>query len=298
MAAVCPRCGSAVALNAIECPLCGLTLAEWKEDSPVAPPIPGAPAPPPLPGSPAQGAMPTFAIAEVPQPPSRTAATVTCYLVGITSAAALLSIFANLNEISVLRRIRTAFFSSNINAIGGLQADALAADDRQSAANMLVLVAFIVTGIVWMFWQSRAQRSLRSLAQPGTVKFRESDAVVWWIVPIANLWMPLRVNRELHRESSSLANQNDARIEIVHQWWAVYIAAAVLGLIGSAISSSVQDRTDISASYFNQLTMSHWVTIGGRLATIVAGVLAIWLVRRATANLETAYRKTAAGPAA
>jgi hypothetical protein len=208
-------------------------------------------------------------------------------------------VYANLNEISVVQKIRRAFVTTDINAIRSLQSQAEAADSRQRAANMVVLVAFIVTGIVWIIWQQSAHRSLRSLAQPGSIKFKESEAAVWWLIPLANLVMPLRVNRELHRESSRLAAATDDGVQRVNLWWTVYLASVALGIVAGVLSGLANDQaTEITGGYFSRIIVSHWFSAAERIVTIVAALLAIGLIGRATTNLQTAYRKATSAPAA
>jgi uncharacterized protein DUF4328 len=294
MPGTCPRCGSAVAMDAAECPQCGLSLADPSspQDRPLAPPVPGQPLPPPLPGSPAQGWMPAAAAAGPPQLPSRQAATAVRYLLGLTAIGAVYSVYANLNEISVIQKIRRAFVATDINAIRSIQSQAEAADSRQGSANTIVLAAFIVTGIIWLILQYRAQRSLRSLATPGSIKFKESDAVVWWLIPVANFWMPLRVNRELHSESSKLAGAADDGVQKVNLWWTLYLASAALGVVAAVMSGGADDpSTQITEGYFSKLITSHWFSAAGRVLTVMAAVAAIGLIGRATANLEAAHRR-------
>ena len=298
----CPRCGATLAPNARECPLCGLSLADpfVPEDAPADPLASAAASPavpassaPPLPGSP----LP-FRTAEPRQPPSSTAASWVTGLLLISAVVGVACILANLNDARYVSRIKHAVETRDATLLFANRAGAIAADDRVNLANRVALIVLIATAIAWIVWQYQAHRSLRSLSTTGSVRFSPSDAAVWWIVPVANFWMPFRVNRELQDGSARLLAK-PSRAARTATWWACYLGAGLLAAAGStlghAATTDAQDR-GAALSLFDRLLVSQGLAVAGRVLFVIAAFLAIGLVGAATRDLTSAYVRAPSSP--
>ena len=82
-----------------------------------------------------------------------------------------------------------------------------------------------LTAISWVLWQYRAHANLRGLGR-GHLDHRPW-AIGWWFVPIANLWMPFKVVREVWKASEP-AEDPVAWIgvrtwSVLGWWWAMWI---------------------------------------------------------------------------
>jgi hypothetical protein len=130
----------------------------------------------------------------------------------------------------------------------------------------------ILAGIIWMIWQNRAHTNLGAL-QP--VRFRP-NAIWWWIVPVASLFMPFRAIREL-------AQANADRPTLRRWWWGSFIAWNA----GSGLFFRLPE-------FFGAgLTVSESLSIVAGLIGVVAAVLAILVVRTVDTGLDA--RRSAAG---
>ena len=208
----------------------------------------------------------------------------------VSAIAGLACALANFNDARYVSRIKHAVVTRDSGLLLANRAGAIAADNKVNLANRLALIAFIVTGVAWLVWQHSAHRSLRSLAEPGSVRFSASDAWVWWIVPVASLWMPLQVNRELQDGSARLIGK-PSRIPRTNVWWTCYLAAGALSLAGSILAhvatSNAQENATLSL--FDQLLLSQWLAIAGRVVFVVTAFVAIGLVSAATQDLTSAF---------
>jgi hypothetical protein len=95
-----------------------------------------------------------------------------------------------------------------------------------TTVGVLVSVAtglYLVTGVYWLLWTYRVYDNLRVVGSRETT-MTPGWAVGWWFIPIANLWMPYRVMREINARSE-ISNEyellNGSPIGIV-EWWALF----------------------------------------------------------------------------
>jgi hypothetical protein len=198
--------------------------------------------------------------------------------------ALLFEAVAVLREMSLLQRI-----------IDGSQvtiAEATASDNRVAAFARLWLVVLVATVVVWLIWQHRGHANLKAVGVTG-LEYSPGWAVGWWLIPIANLWKPFQVNRELWKASSGV---NDWRSlptwPLLGWWWASWITAGVLGRIAAGARRSAETPMEIRSADFIDL-MSTGVVVA-------SAVLAIMVVRSVLArqeHLEVAVPRVPAPPA-
>jgi hypothetical protein len=165
-------------------------------------------------------------IPELPPPPGGTAGIASArfdsqhrralWVVGflsVTSIAILLAIMSTAHQIGLLSRVHA----------GGIVtlSEAEASDARQLVTTLGHAGLIVVTGVVWMIWQHRAQSNLRD-AGTGDLRFTPGWAVGWWFVPVASLWMPYLAVRELLRASEpSVTDWRQASTgSLPGLWWA------------------------------------------------------------------------------
>ena len=97
-----------------------------------------------------------------------------------------------------------------------------------------LLLLSIGTGIVWLMWTYRVYDNLRRVGSRQTA-MTPGWAVGWWFVPIANLWMPYKIMREISARSE-ISNDyellNGSPIGIV-EWWALFVISNFVGRLSA-----------------------------------------------------------------
>lgn len=112
----------------------------------------------------------------------------------------------------------------------------------ESIANVLWLVTYIGFAIVFLMWMNRVYKNLLSVSGIG-LRHTPGWAVVWYFIPIANLFKPYGVMKEtylatMHADGTKDWKDNEGS-GVVLIWWLFY----VIGNIISGRSSSSTFRT-------------------------------------------------------
>jgi hypothetical protein len=201
-------------------------------------------------------------------------------LLAIQAALSFASIFATLDQIGVLQRARDGSFVT--------MEEAQASDDRVRAIALVTLGFLLATGIVWLVWQHRGQRTLVRLGVRG-LTFTPAWAVGWWFVPIANLWKPFQAVRELWRASRPDVDDSfwagERTWAVIGWWWAVLLLSSFVGRVGIGVSQGATIDDYIAGDRIDMVS---------DLMSACAAALAIMVVRSITGRQE---QKIEAGPA-
>ncbi|MGH2730161.1 MAG: DUF4328 domain-containing protein [Actinomycetota bacterium] len=247
-----------------------------------------APGPPPAPSADDVRAPPRPTPADAttftPSGAYRSPARWAHWAVRLLAAAVILNgiaIVSDFAEISLLGRLESGDFTS----ISEAREAATSNDDRQATIGSLQLLIVLITAIPWLGWFRRAYGNLSSLGvrEP---RFTPGWAVGAWFVPFLNLVRPKQIADDLWRSTDpTLPAQAEPLWRskgvhaLVHWWWATWILSAVAAWIGAGLSEGENLTID-------QLqTASIFVTLSD-LAALIAGILAIRVVRVITARQE------------
>jgi len=147
-------------------------------------------------------------------------------------------------------------------------------DARYSAVGRLQLLAFIITGIVWLIWLHRAYSNLGAM---GTRKSRFTPgwAVGYWFIPFVNLVRPYQIVVDLWRRSEGLNTSESVehlpRPSVISWWWGVYLLSGVVGRLFASLARE--------ASSVNDFITSTDVGMFADGIAIVSAILAISVVR-------------------
>jgi hypothetical protein len=208
----------------------------------------------------------------------------------ILNAIAIVSDFA---EISLLGRFESGDFTSLSEANDAATSN----DDRQATIGGLQLLIVVITAVPWIAWFKRAYGNLPAL---GVREPRLSPgwAVGAWFVPFLNLVYPKQIADDLWRSSDpTLPPQAEPLWRaksvhaVLHWWWATWLFSAAAAWIGAGLSGG-EDLT------IDELqTAAIFVTLSD-LAAMIAGILAIRIVRVITARQEARAAALAATGAA
>jgi hypothetical protein len=82
-----------------------------------------------------------------------------------------------------------------------------------------MVLAEAVTGVLWLVWQHRL-----AVSTPGVLRSSPAMHVVWWFVPFAYLWMPIRAMADLWR-SYGTNRRNAAPVAgpPLFAWWVAWL---------------------------------------------------------------------------
>ena len=138
-------------------------------------------------------------------------------------------------------------------AASGGQIPLAAADVQDTRQRLLAALAIgigLLAAVFLLIWLYRAERNARSLGAEG-MRYSEGWSVGWFLMPVASLFMPYFVLRELWKASSPNATgewRRTAVSPILGIWWAVCIIHGMLQY--SPIPVLLGDRTLVCALDF------------------------------------------------
>lgn len=151
------------------------------------------------------------------------------WLLGIGIVLSIAAIVSGAFEARLLLKIESGGFWTD--------AEIDANDTRQFIVGIAQLLLFIVTGIVWLVWFSRAYKNLPALGARN-LRFKPGWAIGSWFVPFLNLVRPKAMTDDTWRASDPTAPAiqegpyKGRRVSpVLHAWWALFIISQLLGRI-------------------------------------------------------------------
>ena len=195
---------------------------------------------------------------------------------GVFGIISLLSMSFTIAEIDLLMRIERGAFVSEDTLAGS--------DDRQLNVGVLRLLAFVATVVAFCFWIHRASENLVGLGIDSQ-RFSPGWSVGWWFVPIAMLFRPYQVMKEIWSASypSSVgrgeAAWQDAPVSPLLGWW--WLAWLVGGVVEY---SAYRMFTLDEGATITQFIRGDWLLVAGDGLTLLATVLLFVLVWQITSN--------------
>jgi Domain of unknown function (DUF4328) len=158
--------------------------------------------------------------------------------------------------------------------------------DRQALVGLVQLGLYMAAIVVFIRWFSLAYRNLRPLVTE--LRFGTGWAIGAWFVPILNLVRPKAIANDIWRASEPGADESwrQGRAPgFLGLWWAVFLLAGVVDRVSS--------RGYVEAETVEELSSATGVFMLADGLSVVAGVLAILVVRRLTARQELHARRVA-----
>ena len=156
-----------------------------------------------------------------------------------------------------------------------------AAEGTSLTLNYANAAILLVTAAFFLVWVYRAHANVHALGF-SELKFSPGWAVGWWFIPLFNLVQPARAMAELYliaEVRNPAAGRTHIRIRPVIAWWLLLVVS-----IGATRAGIVGEPAD-PVEPVRQLFVFQ---ILGNILYLPAGLLAIWLVRRITAGIESA----------
>ena len=156
-------------------------------------------------------------------------------------------------------------------------------------SNLLSVVIYIVSAVLFLMWLHRAYRNLPALGARN-LDTTPGWAVGYFFIPFANLVKPFQAVREVWRKSEPVeygsegfVNYHTGTPALVGWWWAFWIISNVAG--------QASGRASLKAETVNALLMATWVGIVGDALSVIAAVLAIFVVKKIDEMQEAKARQ-------
>lgn len=205
--------------------------------------------------------------------PLRGRANVSKMLLWVCFAASLLGLPAGMVEIWLL----------------GIQSDGTALTSGQEFLGLatagLALAHFgvyIASAVCFLVWMYRAAWNARTMSNGWSGKpISPGWAVGWWFIPIANLFKPYQVMKDIWFRGESPDGRDylpTAGTPLLGWWWGMWIIGNILGNISS--------RLTWRAETYEEMQVAVGVGLVEAIPTLVAAVLAVRVVTAVTARLE------------
>jgi hypothetical protein len=207
---------------------------------------------------------------------ARRRAKVVCVLFGVGILLHIGLFLLTINEYEILTRIGQAEAGADKEF-----------DANYSQQNVLVLFGdgqWIALAVTFLMWVHQTHRNLPALRATG-LKFTPGWAVGWYFMPLANLFRPYEVMREIYNASApaDAPDGGDAwrayRAPIVVKLW--WVSLLILGFSNGIVAQAAPKAREL-ADYQVTAVASAVVSI----FSIVASLPAIWLVWTLTRRQE------------
>lgn len=153
----------------------------------------------------------------------------------------------------------------------------LVSEAISALVGIVFLVIYIITAVCFLKWTYRANKNL-SIQSDGRMTFSPSGSIVWYIIPVANLFKPYHAMREIWRKAHKTWT---AETRLLPGWWTLWIISSILGQIVFRQNSEVVSEYRTAA-----ITM-----IFSDVIDIVLGLTAIALI----SNIGRAYEENYCG---
>jgi hypothetical protein len=188
-------------------------------------------------------------------------------LLGVQVVAGAIAAVVAWRELRLIERL----LRRESNALGPIF-DAMAHSRLVARAGS---TSFLVCASVWLLWQYRAHANLYAFTVP-ELEYRPRRAVIWWFVPVANLWRPFEALRELWKASGPQVRWWERTTWRLIGWW--WVAWLFTGFGTPWLLVAFREIPDRRGIPLETITANR-IVIAMHIASVVAGPLAIALVR-------------------
>ena len=147
----------------------------------------------------------------------------------------------------------------------------------------IILAIEIVALIVTLYWFYRANKNIHAFGAKEVSS--PIMAVVWWFIPILDLWKPHSVAQQIWKASNPqiiLSNgiewKNSPRSNIIILWWVLFLLSIFIGIAGEFITPPESEQLSYNNTYTEQ-SMPIYVGLLNILSTIPAIVSTFFFIR-------------------
>lgn len=146
---------------------------------------------------------------------------------------------------------------------------------------LAALVFFVLTAVVFLMWLHAAYRNL-ALAGPHALETTPGWAVGAYFIPIANLYYPYSVMKELRLRSAD-GNASESRVGPgapwgVRLWWIAFLVSNIAGWIGLFLSKGTPPLDALERSSWTLMAAMVLRVVGA--AFLIGNILSIDRMQR------------------
>ena len=179
-----------------------------------------------------------------------------------------LKITIGVTAIAVLAGVYDFFSYFSLPAEVDANEVVLPSDAVVGIVGLVQFIIAIVTGITFLRWIYRSNKNLRALSGESMV-FTPGWSVGWFFIPIAVLWKPYQVMKEIWNVSHKSIIADHA---LVKWWWALWLVSNFLGRLAFKVVIRADDASGYATS-----AMTFIISDG---LDVVLNVVALTMVTR------------------
>ena len=166
-------------------------------------------------------------------------------IAGLTrTLSALLKINIAITVIDVFASLYDYYTYANLTPGIDPNETLLPSDAVNAIVGLVQFFLFIILGITFLRWIYRMNKNLRTLSGE-QMRFTPGWSVGWYFIPIANLFKPYQVMKEIWRVS----HKNElTTYDLLGWWWFLWIVSSFLGRLTFRLTMRADDMESYAAS--------------------------------------------------
>jgi hypothetical protein len=147
---------------------------------------------------------------------------------------------------------------------------------RAGATGTLMSIVYFAAVLAFAIWTYRMNANIHALGG-NNLRFTPGWAVGWYFVPVANLWKPYQMMRELWLASNNPADWRvDRTSKLLTWWWASWLATVLFPFV----SLIYMVRLSVRADVFGQLEVMEVLGVVSATLGLMAAILAYFVVAK------------------
>ena len=191
----------------------------------------------------------------------------------LRAAALVISLTLSVAVTALLAVVYGAAEASSFNVLGYLSGNG--ALDTVFLLSLARVGLWVVTAVLWFTWFDRVLQNVPSLGAGWPASSRRG-AMIWWFVPVLNLFRPVRAVGDAYQRLSVPGTPGGW---LPTFWWLAWIGAALVPLVGErvAVITFVTTHPTLASAEGTRQALVVLEAIGDGLE-VMAGVLAVAMV--------------------
>ena len=177
-------------------------------------------------------------------------------------------------------------------------------DAQLSSAGVQFLgsVLSLVAAGFFIAWTYRAYDNL-ARTSVAELRYEANWAIAAWFIPVVWWIRPKQILNDVWRAGEPGAEVSDASWQarsvspVLHWWWAVWVASALIGIAAAVVGFDEDGMLGGRADYEREQEAAT-IAAPGMLCTLAAAVLAVMVIRRITDREERLREAVLAAPPA
>lgn len=148
----------------------------------------------------------------------------TLFMIIIVMALDLISLLSSLMQLDLLDQIKKGQFVADAVLTSN--------DSREQSIGVLYIIAFIISGVVFIRWFRRAYYNLHLRTR--NCEHSDGWAAGAWFTPIISLFRPYQIMLELWTKTTDMISIKSNKIHggttaLISVWWALWIVSNYIG---------------------------------------------------------------------